>query len=395
MVAIENAENIMFEGITFEATRDSGIYIEGGKNNTIAGCTLKNIGNLAIQIGQGTKPFPYGKHDGCGNKADGKPGEPASRIMGNWHENIYKYTAWNRNGGTGHRILSCDIYDTGAGGVMLGGGDRKTLAPGNNMVKNCNIYRVNRWDRTYKAPVNVDGVGNSIVNNHLHHCPGSAVYLHGNDHVVEYNEMDHVLKDCSDMGAIYMGRDPSETGHSFCYNFFHNIKNYHKGGHGVQAIFFDDCSFGGARIIGNVFYKTGSTNPIKFNGGGNCEIRNNIFIDCQKPVGGGKDNTARCRKFMKKGLGHERVRVHVDITKPPYSTRYPNLLAVYENKLPVVTKLECNYVVSNDMSEFIDGKNMNFNLKEGSKVFTEIEGFRPIPFEKIGLYRDEYRTSSE
>ena len=72
-------------------------------------------------------------------------------------------------------------------------GDRRTLTPGNNAVINCDIYRVNRWDRTYKAPVNIDGAGNHIVNNHLHNCPGGGIYLHGNDHRIEYNEFDHLL----------------------------------------------------------------------------------------------------------------------------------------------------------------------------------------------------------
>ena len=100
MVAIEGATGVTFEGITFEVTRGTGFYIEGGSKNTIRGCTLRNTGIIAVQIGKGIKPFPYGKHDGCGNKADGKPGEQVSRKMGSWHEHIYKYTAWSRGAGT-------------------------------------------------------------------------------------------------------------------------------------------------------------------------------------------------------------------------------------------------------------------------------------------------------
>ena len=36
-------------------------------------------------------------------------------------------------------------------------------------------------------------------------------------------------------------------------------------------------------------------------------------------------------------------------------------------------------------------KNMNFQLKDDSRVYKEIPGFKKIPFEKIGLYVDEYR----
>jgi len=391
MVAIEDAENVRFENLVFEVTRGNGFYIERGASNEIAGCTLRNMGIIAVQMGKGIKPFPYGKHDACGNKADGKPGEPVSRQIGSWHEHIYKYTAWDREAGTGHRVVACDIHDCGAGGILLGGGDRKTLEAGRNAVVNCDIHRVNRWDRTYKAPVNVDGVGNIIRNNHLHHCEGMAIYLHGNDHIVEYNEIDHVCTDISDQGSIYMGRDPSEAGSVFRYNYFHDIYNYHKGGHGVQAIFFDDCSICGAEITGNVFYKTGNTGAIKFNGGGACRIHNNVFVDGPRPVQGAGNNTGRVRGFMKGALGQERLRQRVDITKSPYAEKYPLLLAIYEGKKSVATPFENNYVVKGDYSAFADVEAEDFQVKDMARVRAQAPGFKPIPFAEIGLKLDEYR----
>ncbi len=391
MVAIEGASDIRFENIVFEITRGSGIYIERGSDNTIAGCTLRNMGILAVQIGMGIEPFPYGKHDGCGNKVDGTPGKIVSRQMGSWHEYIYKYTAWDRKAGTNQKIISCNIYDTGAGGISLGGGDRKTLTPANNAVINCDIYRVNRWGRTYKAPVNIDGAGNRVVNCHLHDVPGIGVYLHGNNHQIAYNEFNHVLTDMSDMGAIYMGRDPSESGNHFNYNFFHHIKNFHTGGHGVQAIFFDDKSVTGAEMIGNVFFRAGSSSVIKFNGGGACDIKNNIFADCVKPLGQTKNSTEKVRKWMAGELGQDRLRQQVDITTPPYSTQYPRLLSIYNHAEPVVTTPEHNYIVNGDLSPFVDADQLNFNLKSTSSVYREIPEFSPIPFDKIGLYKDIWR----
>jgi len=387
-VALEGARGVELEGLVLEVSRGTGVYIERGADNVIRGCTLRNLGILAAQLGMGIAPFPYGKHDGHGNKADGKPGEPVSRALGSWHEHIYKYTAWNRQAGTGHRIIGCDIYDIGAGGISLGGGDRKTLTPANNAVINCDIYRVNRWGRTYKAMVNIDGVGNRIAHCHLHEGPGGAIYLHGNDHVVEYNEIDHVLTDQSDMGAIYMGRDPSETGNEFRCNFFHHIKNNHAGGHGVQAIFFDDCSIGGADIVGNVFYRAGSTNPIKFNGGGACDIDDNIFIDCPPPVGGAGNNTGRVRSWMASSLGKERLLERVNITEPPYSDKYPRLLAIYRGQAPVVTKPRRSIVTTASDPRFVDGAEMDFTLRPNAQV---PDGFQRTEFGKIGLYAGDGR----
>ena len=395
LVALENASNVYFENITFENSRGTGFYIEKGTNNLIAGCTLRNLGVLAVQIGQGITPFPCGQHNGCGFQASGETGSPISRNMGSWHEYIYRFTAWDRQAGTNHGVLSCDIYDIGAGGISLGGGDRKTLTPAGNFVRNCDIHRVNRLDRTYKAPVNVDGVGNLIQHNHIHHCQGIAIYLHGNDHMIEYNEIDHVLTDMSDQGALYMGRDPSECGNMFRYNFFHDITNPHPAGHSNSALFFDDCSIYGGTIYGNVFYNVGSAGVIRYNGGGEVPVINNIAVKTDCPTETKKDlelETKQVRKFMQNGLGHKRCFENVDISKPPYSIYYPILMNVYAGRNPVTQPAERNYVVADDLSEFVDPANLNFQLKQGSCVYADIPGFVEIPFEKIGLYPDAYRT---
>jgi len=396
MVAMEGASHVRFEGITFENARGSAFYIERGEGNLVAGCVLRNLGLVGVQIGQGTTPLPDGRHDahGGGAGADGLVhGRPASRVLGSWQNHIYAHTAWDRKCGTGHGVLSCDIYNAGAGGVVLGGGDRRTLAPGGSFVRNCDIHHVNRWDRMYRTPVNIDGVGNRIEHCLLHSAPGQAILLHGNDHVIELNHIHHVVTDMSDQAAIYMGRDPSESGNVIRHNFFHDIYNYHEGGHGVQAIFFDDCCTFGATVIGNVLYRTGNTGVIKFNGGGLSPIVNNIFIDCPRPVQGGSDNTKRVVTFMKGALGTQRLRKAVDITKPPHSTKYPVVAEVYAGKRRVTTPFERNYVVKGDTSQFVDAERMNFQLKSGSKVYGQIEGFQRIPFEKIGLYVDEHRRA--
>jgi folate-dependent tRNA-U54 methylase TrmFO/GidA len=36
-------------------------------------------------------------------------------------------------------------------------------------------------------------------------------------------------------------------------------------------------------------------------------------------------------------------------------------------------------------------KNKNFALKADAKVFQMIPGFEPVPFSKMGIYRDKYR----
>ncbi len=40
---------------------------------------------------------------------------------------------------------------------------------------------------------------------------------------------------------------------------------------------------------------------------------------------------------------------------------------------------------------FVDMAHGNFQLKPDAEVFSRLPGFKPIPFQKIGLYADELR----
>ena len=42
---------------------------------------------------------------------------------------------------------------------------------------------------------------------------------------------------------------------------------------------------------------------------------------------------------------------------------------------------------------FVDADKLDFRLREDSTVYRKIPGFRRIPFAKIGLYADEFRTT--
>ena len=55
-------------------------------------------------------------------------------------------------------------------------------------------------------------------------------------------------------------------------------------------------------------------------------------------------------------------------------------------------KLIDNLVTENP-PDFIDEKNENFLLREDSWVYSKILGFQKIPFDRIGLFIDEYRKA--
>lgn len=417
MFACENAKNITFDGITFENSRNTAVYIEGGENIHIKNCVFRNLGIMAVQIGQGAEPQPHGKNTCHGERAEGVPvPKPISRELGSWHEYLYEFAAWDNKGGKNHMIEGCRIFNMGAGGILLSGGNRKTLEAGNNTVYNCEIHDVNRLDKTYKAGVNVMGVGQKIQHCEIYDLPGMAIYMHGNDHLVEYNKIHHVLKSVSDSGAIYMGRDMSEVGNIFRYNFIYSIHNPHKTDLGVCAIYFDDWSIYNM-VYANYFYDIVSDGKFFFSTvyhtcGGLTSIGNNILIDC---FPGFNPNTKSNANLHMHEDPLSITRVHttdendmhgVDITSRVYREKYPYLYKTYTEDYNPGTKYWHNRVYVNQYNDFVDAQNLNFKFIENAEhlqsnmpeykitddVFelnNETVEIKNIDFENIGLVKEK------
>jgi hypothetical protein len=395
LVAVEGARNVIFQGVTFECARGIGVYLERGADNRIQNCTLRNLGIVAACLGRGVTPDPLYRHDGY-------TGQPVSRVLGSWHEHLYENTALNRDAGTDQGIANCDIYNIGQGGISLGGGDRVTLTPAGNFVENCRIHDFNRWGRTYKGAINIDGAGNRIAHNLIYNAPGVAIYLHGNDHLIEYNEIHDVMSDGDDHGAFYMGRDPSERGNVIRYNYWHDI-GFGPNAHQTFGLYFDDGGGDGVSVYGNVFYQAGKQTAIFINGGSDITITNNLFVNCNSVI------RLNGRSVWVKGLeGRVERRLNaVHYNQSPWRERYPgfasylderaqmprgdllggNLILrcpqiVYRGKYPECIEPKDNRVTDADPG-FVNAAKGDFRMKRGADI--GIKGFAPIPFDKIGL----------
>ena len=239
LVAIKGATNVLFESINFECSRGIGVYIERGSSNRITNATLRNIGEVAVCVGRVTN-------------LERKSIVP---VDGPWC--LPCDPLFNRDAGIGHGIVNCKIYNTGAGGIVLGGGDRRTLTAGGNFIENCELHHFNRWDRTYRGAVNMDGVGNIIRQCLIHDCPGCAIFLRGNEHLIEYNEIHHAIMEGDDMGAFYMGRDPTERGTIIRYNYWHDLAPLHN----THCLYLDDAGGVEPRFTAMSSARRGGTPP--------------------------------------------------------------------------------------------------------------------------------------
>ena len=131
--------------------------------------------------------------------------------------------------GTNHSLKRSEIVDSGDGGVSIQGGDRASLTPGNNSVENSEIHNFGRWKWTYTPAIHLHGVGNRASHNHLHEAPHTAILFDGNDHLIEYNEINDVLKFSDDAGVIYANLNWGYRGNQINYNYIHDIDTSFKG----------------------------------------------------------------------------------------------------------------------------------------------------------------------
>jgi hypothetical protein len=286
-VKISNTHDIRIEGITFECARGNAIRTVGGSRVTIAGCDFLHLGDDAVVI----------------------------------------------DGGESIGVQSCDIHEVARGGVKVAGGDRPKLVPAGNYVSNTLVHHYGTWLRTGAYATILEGVGNRIDHCVFHDAPFEAIGLRGNDHLVEYNEVHHTMRETGDAGALHTGRNWTWRGNVIRYNYFHHLQG--PGLHGVMGVYLDDWA-SGFTVFGNVFYKAGRATLI--GGGRDNIVENNLYIECSPSV-----------HVDARGLGWAKYYFdgtyptlfttleEMKHTVPPYSTRYPGLATILSDE-PVLPR---------------------------------------------------------
>jgi hypothetical protein len=234
------------------------------------------------------------------------------------------------DGGKGHGLLSCDVAQLGRGGIVLRGGDRKTLESGRHFVENCHIHDFSRIHPTYTPAIHASGVGARIRHNLIHGSGSSALRIEGNDHLTEFNEVHHVVMESDDQGGIDMFGNPTYRGNIHRWNYWHDIgTEFAVGQAGIRL----DDAISGTLIYGNLFQRTGGGNfgGVQIHGGKDNIVDNNIFIDCPAAISFSAWGDKRWQEsldgpdtLMAKALKE------IDITRPPYSTAYPDLARLRE-----------------------------------------------------------------
>ncbi len=375
MVLAEGVQHLGISGLRFAFSLGDGVVASGVDSFSLTGCTLSNLG-------------------GTGAVIDG-----------------YR-----------SRVESCDMFDLGAGCVMISGGDHLKLVPSGNVVINNHLHHYGRKKAMYSAAVDVGfggapnaanhkvAVGVRVAHNLIHHGPRDAILVSGQDHVFELNDIHRCGYASDDLGAFYSWLDWTIRGVVIRHNHIHDTIG------GVNP----DDGASGSLVYGNIF--SGPRTGVWIASGPDHTVTHNIFVKYEGPVIGVDDRGVSRGYATNKKLIDPVLAVRP--TEAPWSKRFPEMATLLQDRPelplrmkftrnviviqkgePVILKMNAknkadpalfeqsgNFVTAEDPG-FVDAANGNLALKPDSQVYQKIPGFPEIPFGKIGLYPDKHRKS--
>ncbi|MGN6504044.1 MAG: right-handed parallel beta-helix repeat-containing protein [Tepidisphaeraceae bacterium] len=365
VVLLSNAREVTLDHVNIVGGLATGLGIKGGSDNSVVGCRIRDAAGVGVQI----------------------------------------------DGGHAHRIESCDICAIGAEAIRVDAGDRATLTPGKVQILNNHLHDFAQLDTGCYA-VDVAGVGNRVAHNLIHDGPLGGIQYHGNDQVIELNEIHNLGLDGGDLGAIYSGSDWASRGNTVRYNLIHHLPN-------GQGTYLDD-GHSGDLVYGNIY--AGVRSGIFIGGGHDNLAWNNLIVQCQ--VGLHVDDRGKTRNYtLGSGGALERSLKTLPYTKEPWRTRYPDLLRMLNNPgmLPVPTGdrliqnaiIACgktldfdptnprfsgvvaddNLALPLDQAALSDSAKLDFKPSAKSPLLQTLPALSTIPFADIGLQASASRPT--
>ena len=299
IISGNGVKNISIENINFSQCRKTAIYFEDSSEIYVNNCVVKNSGAWGML---------------CENCTDSV-------------------------------IEKSEVSLTGGGGIGVNGGDRNTLTPANNIIRNCVVHDIARWHKTYMAALDISGVGCTLSENYIYDVPHFGIVYAGNNHIIEKNEINNACYESNDAGAIYSGRDYTFRGNIIRYNYLHDMYGYDN--HGCIGLYFDDA-VSSAEVYGNIFANMPYIGLL-LGGGRDFKIHNNSFFNCKMAIM--YDKRASTWDGLKKG--DSKLVKHlkeIDYKSDIWKNAYPELYIIEENDMlmPVGNSITDNIVIGGD-----------------------------------------------
>ena len=358
--------------------------------------------------------------------------------------------------GTSNCVQSCDFADVYGCCVSMSGGRKSTLTPGGNAVDNCRFTNpcLMRGGNAFGA-VHVDGVANRVSHCLIRGVREHALDCFGFDCVIEYCRAYDANLEFRDSGVFYSGCYPFSYGNTYRFNDVsgspgqsHGIypddmcSGYKIYGNVIRNVGWGAIFLGGGRdnlISNNVISSTFQMALHNDNRGlfwDTWKDYEKVYDRYEKEYGIETGPVSRrwpaFRKWKKDGklmFGNvDNVWTHNVVIDSPETQdqvcldrAIPPERQVSANNLSVALRAEphtnvwrfggfrhldlrqtpdklfkdvpeAKVVRRADGRELFAYRRGDFSLAEGSVLADALPGFVPIPWDKIGLYRDEWRT---
>lgn len=390
--------------------------------------------------------------EGCDGAAVNVYGSDDCIIAGNTIHDVagrFGPAAVEVNGGHRCGVVGNDIFNVENGGIRLGGGDAN-LNPAGHYADNNYIHHVG-LENGHSCGIWTSGVGQRTSHNLIHDISRCGIFGGGIDCIVEYNHIRHVNLETEDTGGRYGGGMWHIRGEIIRYNFVHDTLGYGRHNDRWVTPYFswgiyldDDQSY--TQVYGNIVART-TAGGCHIHAGRNNVVENNIFVESSGPQiqYSGHDPKSplvaqRLKEFKKIQENPAYVKKYPDIATANLDTiwhmadnkTYRNIIyyrnptsnlygisnvpsdpfrqneidsnLIWHCGLPVNVAIngksikwkdwqkegyDAHSVVSDPL--FVDPDKDDYRLKPDSPAFKL--GFKAIPVEKIGPYKDERRAS--
>lgn len=324
------SRNISLRNLTIRSVGTMGIHVERGWNITVSDGIIEHTGGTGIDI----------NHVGTPPQAPWSSPEPIPNLQGTAND-----------------------------------GQVRRLVPGGNAVLGNTIRFFGRICHAFQPGVMSNGTAVTIVGNEIAFGAHAGILPNGNDNLIEFNALHHLVMQGSDMGAIDCGGQWINRGTVIRNNLIFSIGNRADGacnsdyqygncswslqGHyGCKVIddgivkptncstpyVYVDWSQPGWTIESNIFWQSSPTrvaldnglHAIMLNGGRDHTVRANLFIG--NFTSGVWLNDIGLQGFASKiAPGEFNVMHEVKYNQPPWSTHYPRLAHVHDYlSLPLI-----------------------------------------------------------
>ena len=275
-----------------------------------------------------------------------------------------EYDAVVITGGTNCGVLSSNLYDLGATGVLVGTAGSAT-SPSNHFISNCHIYNFGYQNNIYAASINlayknIALFGAKADHNLIHDCPHAGVLHGGSNNLFEYNDVFHTSKCSDDMGAFYCFTDSNANGgNTLRYNLMHNSLQ-------GDGVYFDHFGLND-KVYSNVAYQLNRGYIFRVHW--NQDVDNNIAYKCKSGF------------LLAMGFPGANATNNVALGNATQYTLSNGTLDASNKKYNTMNL------------KFADESNFDFSLLPTSQILKDIPTFVNFPASSVGLYIDLYRIS--